>query len=210
MAPTTVAVCVSAGVVASAGAGVVRTSARLRLGTSGVGVVVVGFVAVVSAIVSVEVTYTSRIVVADRPPAPSAELRLSRVRLADIAMAVFSFGACTLVSTRTPVDSKRLRAGRLLSMSRIRSMLTSALDTPAARATDCLNVICALLLNSCMVRGSATAILTTYGVGCGVVVDTTAVVDVVVGTGVVVVDVGTVHLFLHATQQDTHRSSSTQ
>ena len=45
----------------------------------------------------------------------------------------------------------------------------------------------------------------------GVVVTVRVVVGaLVVGTGVVVVDVDTVHLFLHATQQDTHRSSSTQ
>ena len=51
-------------------------------------------------------------------------------------------------------------------------------------------------------------------VGTGVVVVDVVRVGVVVvdvvRIGVVVVDVDTAHLFLHATQQDTHRSSSTQ
>jgi len=104
----------------------------------------------------------SRIAAAGRPSATSAELRLLAVRLVDIALAAISFGACTLVSTRMPVVNKRLRTGTLLFMSRIRSMLTRSLDTPAARATDCLNLICSVTLNSCLVRGSATAIFTMY------------------------------------------------
>jgi hypothetical protein len=33
------------------------------------------------------------------------------------------------------------------------------------RATDCLNLSCSMSLNSCLVSGSATAILTTYDAG---------------------------------------------
>jgi hypothetical protein len=125
----------------------------------------------------------SRIAAAGRPTPTSSEFRLSAVRLVDIALAAISVGAWTLVSTRMPVVSKRLSTGRLLFMSRIRSMLTSSLDTPAACEIDHLNLSCALLLNSCLVRGSATAILTTYAAGWGVF----AGVVVVVGVRVVVV-----------------------
>ena len=133
----------------------------------------------------------SRIVATGRPAPTSSELRLSVVTLVDIALAASSFGVYTLVSTWMPVVSKRLSTSSPSFMSRIRSMLTSVLDTPAARATDCLNVICALLLNSCLLIGSDTAIFTTYAAGWGVVVVGTGVVDVVVGTGVVDVVVGT-------------------
>ena len=106
----------------------------------------------------------SRITAAGRPAAVSAEFRVSAVTLVDIALAAISFGAWMLVSTRMPVVNKRLSTGRLLFMSRIRSMLTRSFDTPAARATDCLNLICSVMLNSCLVRGSTTAIFTTYSV----------------------------------------------
>jgi len=137
----------------------------------------------------------SMIVAAGRPASVSAALRLLAVRLVDIAVAALSFWACTLVSTRMPAVNKRLRTTPPSFMSMIRSMLTSVLDTPAARATDCLNVICALLLNSCLLIGSDTVIFTTYAAGWGVVnrtvVASTGVV-VVSGTGVDVVtgDVG--------------------
>jgi len=123
----------------------------------------------------------SRIAAAGRPSATSTELRLFVVRLVDIAIAVVSFGAFILVSTRMPVANKRLSTGRLPFTSTMRSMLTSSLDTPAVRATDCLNLSCSLLLNSCLVRGSDTAKITTYSTGRG-----TGVVDAFV-TGALVV-----------------------
>ena len=97
-----------------------------------------------------------------------------------------------------PVVSKRLRT-ESPSMSSMLSMLTSALDTPPARATECLNVICTLPLNSCLLIGSATAILTTYAAGWGVFAGVVVVVGVrvvvvtytvVVSAPVAVVDVG--------------------
>ena len=191
------------GVVTTAtGFGVVVTDALVVASASvvvhGRPVVGTGVVDVVSRIVWVGGTYTvpgslvsglpaSRIVPADRPSATSAELRFSTVRLVDIAMAATSFGACTLVSTRMPAASKRLRTAPPSFVSRMRSMLTRSTGTPAARATDCLNLSCSSSLNSCLVSGSATAIFTTYAAGRGVVVASIGVGDVGARDGVVVV-----------------------
>ena len=91
----------------------------------------------------------------------SAEFRDWEVRLVDIALATLSLAARTLVSTLMPAASKRLRTAPL-STSRIRSILTKVLDTPAANATDSMNVICALLLNCCLFIGRETDIVTRY------------------------------------------------
>lgn len=103
----------------------------------------------------------SRIVAGGRPAAVSAEFRVSAVRLVDIAPAALSLAACTLVSTLMAAASKRLRTAPP-SMSRIRTILTSALDTPAASATESLNAVCALPSKSCLLIGSDTDILITY------------------------------------------------
>ena len=102
----------------------------------------------------------SRIVAGGRPAAASAEFSVSAVRLVVIPLATLSLWACTLVSTLMAAASKRLRTPPP-PMSRIRTILTSALDTPAASATESLNAVCALPSKSCLLIGSDTDILIT-------------------------------------------------